>query len=168
LPNDSALLLPLSPGNFTAVVRGADGGTGVGLIEAYDLTPQSDSTLANISSRGQVGPGDDAIIVGFILGSGGGGSTKVAIRALGPSLGFGAAGLQDPTLELFDADGVMIASNDDWKDTQKATVTATGLAPTDNHEAALVIDLPPDDYTAVVRGKNGSAGIALVEVYRLP
>ena len=132
-----------------------------------DIDQQSASTLANISSRGKVGTGDDVMIGGFILGGGGGGSTTVVVRAIGPSLGLTGAALLDPTLELHDSDGVLIGSNDNWKDTQEDEISASGLAPTDEKEAALLMDLPPGDYTAIVSGKGNATGIALVEVYRV-
>lgn len=166
-PYDSAILRALLPGAYTAIVRGLKGGSGTGLVEAYDIDQQTASALANISSRGKVGIGDNVMIGGFILGGGGGGSTTVVVRALGPSLGLPTTALQDPTLELHDVDGVLIGSNDNWKDTQEAEISAAGLAPAEDREAALLMDLPPGDYTAVVRGKEGTTGVALVEVYRV-
>ena len=167
VPNDAALLIDLMPNSYTAIVRGQDGGSGIALVEAYDLSGFADATMANISSRGHVGAGDDVLIAGFILGGGGGGATRVAVRALGPSLGFGANGLQDPTIELYDGDGVFLGSNDNWKDTQEQEISAAGLAPGDDAEATLIMTLPPADYTAIVRSKDETTGIALVEVYRL-
>ncbi|MBA3544013.1 MAG: hypothetical protein H0T83_06200 [Chthoniobacterales bacterium] len=167
VPNDAALLIDLLPNSYTAIVRGQDGGSGIALVEAYDLSGFADSTLANVSSRGQVGTGDDVLIAGFILGGGGGGSTRVAVRALGPSLGLNGEGLSDPTIELYDGDGLLLGSNDNWKDTQEQEISSAGLAPGDDAEAALIMTLPPADYTAIVRGKDETSGIALVEVYRL-
>ncbi len=166
-PFDSAILLDLLPGQYTAIVSGQDGGSGTGLVELYDLDPQTDSGVANISSRGKVGTGDDAMIGGFILGGGGGGLTTVVVRAIGPSLGFPSTGLADPTLELYDEGGTLIGSNDNWKDTQEEEISAAGFAPADDQEAALIMDLPPGNYTAIVRGQADTTGIALVEVYRL-
>jgi hypothetical protein len=125
--------------------------------------------LRNISTRGLVGTGDNVLIGGFILGGNGKVNGVVLIRALGPSLtAFGVAGaLQDPTLQLFDSAGVMIATNDNWKDTQQAQIQATGLAPTDDRESAIYATLPAGDYTAIVRGANNTTGVAIVEVYNL-
>src|SRR5262249_25068231 len=134
----------------------------------YDLDEAATSSLTNISSRGFVGLGDDVMIAGFILA--GANNAAVVVRGLGPSLGqFGIANsLQDPTLDLYDADGPLTSSNDDWKDSQEAALQATSLAPTDDREAALLVDLTAGAYTAILRGKNNSSGVGLVEVYNLP
>jgi hypothetical protein len=125
------------------------------------------SKLRNISTRGVVGTGDNVLIGGFILGGSGLISNKVVIRAIGPSLtGQGVAGaLSDPTLELHNASGDIIASNDNWQDSQVAQIQAAGLAPTDPHESAIVTTLPAGLYTAIVRGSGNTTGVALVELY---
>jgi sugar lactone lactonase YvrE len=126
--------------------------------------------LRNISTRGFVGTGDNVLIGGFILGGDGRvNGASALIRALGPSLtAFGVPGaLQDPTLQLFNSTGVMIASNDNWRDTQQSLIQATGLAPTDDRESAIYATLPAGAYTAIVRGANNTTGVALVEVYNL-
>jgi outer membrane protein assembly factor BamB len=166
---ESALVRSLSPGAYTAVVRGKDNSTGTGLVELYDLEQGADSMLANISTRGFVETGDNVMIAGFIAGGGGGGAAKVLVRALGPSLGnFGVAGaLQDPILELRDPNGALVASNDDWKTTQRTEIEATGIPPTNDAESATVNKLAPGPYTAIVRGKNNATGVALVEVYNI-
>jgi hypothetical protein len=165
---ESAIVAVLPPGAYTAVVRGNNGETGVGLVEAYDLEAASDAQLANISTRGFVDLGDNVMIGGFILGNGGA-SAKVLIRAIGPSLT--AVGvpnaLDDPTVELHNSNGDAIGTNDNWKDTQQAEIEATGIPPTDDRESALVQALAPGAYTAIVRGKNDTTGVALVEAYRL-
>ena len=165
---ESAIVAMLPPGAYSAVVRGNNGGTGVGLVEAYDLEPVTDAQLANISTRGFVDLGDNVMIGGFILGNGGA-SAKVLIRAIGPSLAaFGVPNaLADPTVELHNNNGDIIAANDNWKDTQQAEIEATGIPPTDDRESAIVQTLAPGAYTAVVRGKNDTTGVALVEAYRL-
>ena len=147
-------------------MKGKNGTTGVGLVEAYDLDATANSKLANISTRGFVDIGDNVMIGGFILG---GGSAQVIVRAIGPSLtSFGVAGaLQDPTLELHDGFGTLIVSNDNWKESQQAEIEATGLQPTNDFESAIVMTLLPAPYTAIVRGKNDTTGVALVEVYNL-
>jgi hypothetical protein len=165
---ESAIVAMLPPGAYTAVVRGDNGGTGVGLVEAYDLEAATDAQLANISTRGFVDLGDNVMIGGFILGNGGA-SVRVLIRAIGPSLeAFGVPNaLADPTVELHNINGDIIGANDDWKDTQQAEIEATGIPPTDDRESAIVQTLAPGNYTAVVRGKNETTGVALVEAYRL-
>jgi hypothetical protein len=171
---ESAIVATLSPGSYTAVLAGKNGGTGVGLVEVYDLAQGANSRLANISSRGFVNTGDNVMIGGFIAGGPSGDSARVLVRALGPSLtNSGVAGaLGDPTLELHDGNGATIASNDNWKfrpdgTSQQAEIEATTIPPTNDLESALVRVLPPGNYTAVVRGTNNSTGIGLVEVYNL-
>jgi len=125
--------------------------------------------LRNISTRGLVGTGDNVLIGGFILGGNGMVNCALLFRALGPSLtAFGVPGaLQDPTLQLFNSSGVVIAFNDNWRDTQQSQIQATGLAPTDDRESAIYATLPAGAYTAIVRGANNTTGVALVEVYNL-
>ena len=163
---ESAILATLAPGAYTAIVSGKDGGTGIGLVEVYDLDEAADSTLANISTRGFVDTGDKVMIGGVIIG---GGTSQVLVRAIGPELtAFGVNGaLEDTTLELHDKDGALITSNDDWKETQQSDIEATGLAPKDDRESAILMTLAPDSYTAIVRGKADSTGVALVEVYNI-
>ena len=170
---ESAILTTLNPGAYTAILAGKNGGTGVGVVEVYDLAQGANSKLGNISSRGFVDTGDNVMIGGFIVG-GGGDSARVLVRALGPSLtGFGVAGaLGDPTLELHDGNGTTIATNDNWRtrpdgSSQQAQIEATAIPPTNDLESALVQTLPPGNYTAIVRGKNNTTGVGLVEVYNL-
>ncbi len=164
---ESAIVATLDPNPYTAIVRGKNNGTGVGLVEVYDLDQAANSQLANISTRGFVDIGDNVMIGGFIVG--GDNSTTVLVRAIGPSLG--AIGvddpLQDPTLELHDADGVQVASDDNWRDTQEQEIIDTTIPPTDDREAAILADLTPAAYTAIVRGKNNTTGVGLMEVYNL-
>lgn len=164
---EAAIVKVLSPGQYTAVIQGRDGGEGIALAEVYDLDPGSDSSLANISTRGFVNNNDGAMIAGFIL-RGAEPSTIVA-RAMGPSLVSAgiADALADPILELHDADGAIIGANDNWKENE-AAIRATGLPPVNDLESALVRTLPPGGYTAIVRGKNNTTGIGLVEIYNLP
>jgi T5SS/PEP-CTERM-associated repeat protein len=164
--------LPANNASYTAVVRGKDNTTGIGVVEAYDLDQAANSKLGNISTRGFVNSGDNVLIGGFITGNG---LTKVMVRAIGPSLGaFGVANpLQDPTLELHDGNGATIRSNDNWKTredgtSQRSDIEATTIPPTNDLESALVQTLSPGNYTAVVRGKDNTTGIAVVEVYNLP
>ncbi len=152
---ESAIVRTLDPGNYTAVMSGKGGGTGVGLVEGYDLDQAADSQLANISSRGFVETGSNVMIGGFILG-GVGGNASVVVRALGPSLANAvppvAGALADPTLELHDGNGALIRSNDNWKETQQTEIEATDLAPTNDLESAIFQTLAPGAYTAIVRG----------------
>ncbi len=160
---ESAIVVTLSPGPHTAILRGKTGGTGVGLVEVYDLEAGAPAQLANISSRGLVQTGDNAMIGGFIVG--GNEPAKVIIRAIGPSLPVPGK-LADPTLELFDSNGNSI-SNDNWRATQEAEIIASTVPPPNDNEAAIIATLVPGGYTAIVRGNNGSTGVALVEGYTL-
>ncbi len=162
--NEAAILRTLDPGAYTAIVSGANSTTGVALVEVYDLDSTVDSKLANISTRGLVQTGDDVMIGGIIVQ--GDTSTDVLIRALGPSLPLSGT-LSDPMLDLHDADGDLIASNDNWKDIQQTEIEATGIPPTNDAESAILISLASGAYTAIVQGKNASTGIALVEAYQL-
>ena len=166
---ESAILTSLAPGHYTAVLSGKDNGTGNGVVEVYDLEGGTNSTLANLSTRGFVGTGDNVLIGGLIIGTGD--SPIIVLRAIGPSLTSSAIAnpLLDPTIELHDGNGAVIAFNDDWKTPQLQAVRGTTLAPTDDREAAIVAAfLSPGNYTAIVRGKNGATGVAVVEAYRLP
>jgi hypothetical protein len=163
---ESAILITLQPGQYTAIVSGKGGTTGVALVEVYDLDPNSGSKLANISTRGFVATGDNVMIGGF-FGGAGNGTGQVLIRAIGPSLsGSGVANpLSDPVLALFDGNGQKIRTNDNWGDNQQALIMATGLAPTNTLESAILANLASGSYTAIVSDKNGGSGVALVEVF---
>lgn len=167
--NESALVRTLSPGRYTVTVRGANQSSGVALVEIYDLdNGTTDSKLANISTRGTVGTDENALIGGFIVGGGGGGFSTTIVRGLGPSLNDASISdfLADPILELRDADGNLIDSNDNWMDNpNRQSITDDGLAPTDDNESALYEILSPGLYTAILFGTNGSTGVGLVEVY---
>jgi len=164
---ESAIVASLDPGEYTVILRGQDSGTGIGLVEAYDLDSAAVSTLANTSTRGFVETGDDVLIGGFIVGNGG--SDTVVVRAIGPSLADSgvATPLADPTLDLYDANGAVIRSDDDWRDSQESLIESTGLAPTNDAESAIIRSLEAGSYTAIVRGKDGGTGVALIEVYNL-
>jgi hypothetical protein len=156
--------LPANNSAYTAIVRGGNDGTGIGVVEAYDLDQSVDSKLANISTRGFVQTGDNVMIGGLIvLGQD---PLRVIVRAIGPSLPVSGA-LGDPTLELHDGNGALIASNDNWRSDQEAEIIATNIPPSHDLESAIFITLPPAAYTAIVRGVNGTTGVALVEVYAL-
>jgi subtilisin-like proprotein convertase family protein len=156
--------LPPNGAGYTAIVRGFSNATGIGVVEAYDLNTTVDSKLANISTRGFVQTGDNVMIAGTIVQ--GGPPQRVIVRALGPSVPL-AGRLADPTLELRDGHGALLASNDDWRDSQQSEILATGLSPSNDQESAIVAVLPAGSYTAIVRGLNGTTGVALVEVFAL-
>ena len=172
---ESAIIATLTPGSYTAVVRGVADTTGVGLVEVYDLSERgSPARVANISTRGYAQPGDQALIGGIIIIKQ---TTRMVIRAIGPSLrrsGIGDA-LANPQLELHDANE-RIATNDNWQTTQTGGVITSDqtaelldsqLAPTDAAESAMIVTLEPGTYTAVITGVNDTSGIALVEAYAL-
>lgn len=169
---ESALYATLNPGAYTAVVQSYSStaqaaGSGIGLVEIYDLHSTS-SRLGNISTRGLVQTGDNILIGGFIVGSGA--NKTVVVRALGPALGDRgvANSLADPTVEVRDASGALIASNDNWQQGPNAAqIQSEGLAPTRPSESAVQLTVAPGNYTAQVRGAGGTSGVALVEVYDL-
>jgi hypothetical protein len=158
----------LPPGAYTALVDGKNGETGTALIEVYDLSPTSNSTLGNISTRGAVGPQSDVMIGGFII-SGTTGNTRVLVRTVAPSLV--SAGITDampdPTLELRDGNGFLIAANDNWREGPEVEIQESKLAPADDLESAIITTLPSGPYTAVIHERNGASGIGLFEVYNL-
>jgi hypothetical protein len=173
---ESAIIATLQPGSYTAIVRGTNNTTGIALVESYDLDRTVDSKLANISTRGLVQTGDNVMIGGLIVQ--GSDPARVIIRAIGPSLANAGISnpLVDPTLELHDGSGALIASNDNWQTTQiGGIITAdqvndiqnSGLAPTQAAESAIIATLQPGNYTAIVRGTNNTTGIALIEAYQL-
>jgi hypothetical protein len=136
-------------------------------VETYDLDRTVDSKLGNIATRGFVQTGANVMIGGTIVT--GNNSANVLVRAIGPSLqGLGVpTPLADPMLELRNASGTLEASNDDWRATQETAIQGTGLAPTNNAESAILATIGPGAHTAIVRGKNGGTGNALVEIYQL-
>jgi len=173
---ESAIIAELPGGNYTAIVRGVNNTIGIALAEVYDLAPEGNSILANVSTRALVQIGDNVMIGGFIIH--GTQPKRVILRALGPELGrYGVPNvLPDPTLELHDGSGALIASNDDWQHTiiggiitadQVRDIRSSGHAPMDPRESAIIADLPPGNYTGIVRDKNIIIGVALVEVYDL-
>ena len=165
-PAEAVVVASLAPGSYTAVLRSADGTEGNALCELYDLSP-GNSTVRNISTRGEVGTGDDVMIGGFIVG----GTTpaKIMVRAIGPSLAaFGVTGvLPDPVLELHDKDGSLIYQNDNWRAEQAQQIIDTTIPPSDESESAIIATLAPGAYTAIVHDAATAQGVALVEVYIL-
>lgn len=163
-PAESAILMTLAPGSYTAVLSSANQTSGTAVVEVYDLDSASDSKLANISTRASVQGGDNVLIGGLIVV--GAPSADVVVRAIGPSLTVPNA-MADPTLELRDGSGTLIGSNDNWRSTQQTAIINTGVAPASDAEAAIVTSFSPGSYTAIVRGANGTTGVAVVEVYQL-
>jgi hypothetical protein len=173
---ESAIIADLQPGNYTAVVRGVNNTVGVALVEVYDLSTGESSSLSNISTRSFVQTGEHVMIGGFIVQ--GSGPKRVIIRAIGPELTqFGIPdALANPRLELHDGSGALLATNDDWQTTiiggiitgnQVSDIQNSGHAPTAATESAIIADLPPGNYTAILSGVNNTAGVGLVEVYDL-
>jgi Putative Ig domain len=165
---EPAILLTLQPGSYTAIESGKNGTTGIGLIEVYDVDVLSTSQLSNISTRGLVQAGNNVMIGGFIV-SGASGSINLVVRVLGPTLSsFGVANaLADPTVQLYDGNGTVIAFNNNWKDSQQTQIQNSGCQPPNNLEPAIAVTAPPGHYTAIVRGNNNTTGVGLVEVYQV-
>ena len=166
---ESAIVRTLAPGSYTAILSGKGGLTGIGVVEAYDLDQAANSKLANISSRGFVAAGDNVMIGGLISGGNGGADVRVLIRGIGPSLAnAGITGaLQDPTLDLVNANGVLVRANDNWQESQQQEIEATTIPPANAAESAIIVTLTPGNYTAILRGKNNTNGVGLVEVYNV-
>ena len=166
-PDESALLVTLAPGAYTALLRGTNSGTGTGLIEFYDLEAAGPAKVVNISTRGFVLTGDNVMIGGLIIS--GKDPSQLVVRGIGPSLSDVAVPnvLPDPLLELHDGNGALIQANNDWRETQEIALQNTGLAPTNNRESAILVSVPPGSYTAILKGADGGTGNGLVEVYRL-
>jgi hypothetical protein len=171
---ESALIATVPTGPATAKVTGKGGAAGVGLVEVYDLDGAAPTQLANISTRGHVETDTNVMIGGIIALQPN--PARVLVRAIGPSLtALGVANaLQDPQVELRDVNGTLVVANDDWKTrepshvSQQTEVEQTSVAPSDPRESAARVTLDPGNYTAIVRGKGGTTGVALVEVYHLP
>ena len=174
--SESAIIANLQPGNYTAILSGVNGTTGVALVEVYDLAPAASSSLGNVSTRSLVQTDSNVMIGGFIVQ--GSGPKRVIIRAIGPELTqFGIPNpLANPTLELHNGAGALIASNDNWQTTiiggiitssQVSDIQNSGHAPTAASESAIIANLQPGNYTAILRGVSNTTGVALVEVYDL-
>ena len=167
---EAVIIATLQPGAYTGILTGKKQTTGVGLVEFYDISQAADSQLGNLSTRGLVQTSNNVMIGGFILG-GDSGSTRVAIRGIGPSLSQSGLSnvLANPTLELHNSNGAILVSNDNWGDdpASAAALSANNLALQNNLESGIFTTLFPGAYTAILAGKNGGTGIGLVEVYNL-
>jgi hypothetical protein len=172
---ESAIIVTLDPGAYTAIVRGSGNTSGVAVVEVYDLNQEVDAKLANLSTRAFVSTGEDIVIAGFLLRGDdvNGGTARIIVRGIGPSLAPAffpnSAVLANPTLELRDSNGMLIMSNNDWQDNpfQAAEITAAGLAPASNLESAIAATLPAGQYTGLLSGVNNGTGIGVVEIYAL-
>ncbi|MEO5718011.1 MAG: hypothetical protein ABIR29_05505, partial [Chthoniobacterales bacterium] len=171
-PNDSresAILASLAPGAYTAIVTGMEGSQNIALVEVYDLDAAHSPQLLNISTRGPVDSGEGVMIAGTIIG--GNESQTLLLRGLGPSFATGPTAisnpLPNPVLQLIDGEGTTVSVNDNWSDTQASEIGATGLAPTDALESALLVTLPAGNYTALMSDRDGGSGIGLLEIYNL-
>lgn len=167
---ESAIVKRLPAGTYTAIIRSTDGSSGIGLVELYDLSSSDPGELGNLSVRADVGTDDNVLIDGLILR--GGNSKRVLFRALGPSVKVNGSqvtgAMQNPYMELHDGNGTILRSNDDWPDAPNAEeIQKTGLAPPDNRESAILMPLPPGNYTTVMRGVDRTTGIGLAEAYKL-
>jgi hypothetical protein len=166
---ESAILVTLAPGQYTAILRGKNS-TGIGLVEVYDLDRGVDSQLANLSTRGLVELDNNVMIGGIIVGPGTAGPAKIVVRAIGPSISAQVPNtLADPTLQVVNQNGDTIAENDNWRQSAQANqIEAAGLAPKQDAESAVLFGaLIPGQYTAIVRGSNHTVGIALVEAFNV-
>lgn len=166
---ESCIVQLVETGAYTAILQGKNSSQGVGLVDLFSPDGVFESELVNLSIRGLVGNGDDVLIAGFIVGPLGPGSTTIVLRGMGPSLTQAGVPdpLQDPVLQLHGPNGDLIAANDSWKDAQPTEIHQIGLAPSDDREAAIVVDLRPGGYTAILRGRNTTTGIGLAEIYKV-
>ena len=161
---EAAIVAPLQPGAYTAIVSGESGG-GVALVEVYDLTP-TQGRIANISTRGRVSTGDNVMIAGFIVN--GPESKRLLLRGIGPSLRPTLpSALGDTTLEMHNANGTLMISNTGWTNSADAgaEVHFSGLAPTSNAESAILREVVPGNFTVILKSPSNASGIGLVEVY---
>ena len=167
---EAAIDAALSPGTYTAIVKGNNNTSGVGLVEVYDLSSAVPAKLGNISTRALVSTGNNIVIAGFILGSGSG-NDRVVARGIGPSLTAQGVpnALADPVLELRDSNGTLLVANNDWQDNpvQASELMAAGLAPSNPLESGISRTLAPGLYTVLLAGQDNGTGIGLVEVYDL-
>lgn len=162
---EAAIIATLDPGAYTPIVAGADGGTGVGIVEVFEVDTQA--RLQNISTRGFVGTGDNVMIGGFIIA--GDTPKTVVIRGRGPSLAdAGVSGaLMDPTLTLTQLDGTLVDSNNNHSDHATAGSLPAHFVPTNTNESVIMTTLDPGAYTAILAGTVNTTGIGIVEVFEV-
>jgi hypothetical protein len=167
--HESAIVKTLNPGAYTVVLRGKGDTTGIAVVEAFDLDPFANSKLANISTRGVVQTADNRMIAGFVAGPDNAAPTGILVRGMGPSLSNSGVpnALADPTLELHDSNGTTLRTNDNWKDTQQADIEATGIPPGNDLESAILVDVAPGAYTAILAGQGNTTGVGLIEIYNV-
>ncbi len=166
---EAAIIVTVNPGAYTAIARGEDGATGIGLIEVYDLDESRNTLrLLNSSARGSILTGDNILIEGVIVEASDL-RTRVLVRGMGPSLTALNVpyALSDPTLQLYNGNGTVVAANSDWKDTHRDEITAMGVAPSDDRESVIIAPILPGNYTAILSGKNGGMGVGVIEAYSL-
>jgi hypothetical protein len=165
---ESAIAISLAPGEYVAVVSGKNGATGVGVAEIYADAHGPESGFSYMSARGMVS--GSGLISSITVNENG--DTRFIVRALGQSLANDGISnpLADPTLEIYDANGMLVTSNDDWvtDSNQVSELIAAGLAPKNPLESAISLRLTPGNYTVIVRGKNDATGIALLDVSATP
>jgi uncharacterized protein GlcG (DUF336 family) len=166
--HEAAILTTLSAGSYSAIEAGKGGSTGIGLLQVYELDSTTASQLASVSTRARVQTGSGVLIGGLNITSQNG-DLPVLLRSLGPSLGvFGVSTpLGDPVLEIRNTSGAIVASNDNWKQTQQVAIEATGLAPPNDKDAAILTPLRPGTYSIIVHDAAGGSGVALFEAYNL-
>jgi T5SS/PEP-CTERM-associated repeat protein len=164
--DEAAIVATLDPGSYTAILRGTGSGTGLGIVEAYNLDPGPSSSLVNISTRGLVNTGNQVLIGGFIIDDQ---NASILLRGLGPSLEFAGVSnaLANPALELHNSDGDTIAFNDDWLQSDEAIIRNAGLVPSFSEEAVIITTLGPGAFTAILRGRDAGTGVGLFEAYNL-
>ncbi len=164
-PYEAAIVTTLAPGAYTPIVSGVSGGTGVAIVEVFELDTQS--RLENISTRGFVGTGDDVMIGGFIID--GDTSKRVVIRGRGPSLAdFGVQGaLMNPNLTLTRVTGEYIDSNDDYATHAESANLPVQFIPTNAAESVIMTTLEPGAYTAILNGVGNTEGVGIVEVFEV-
>ncbi|MBA3573267.1 MAG: DVUA0089 family protein [Pyrinomonadaceae bacterium] len=163
-------MITLPPGTYWTMVKSKDNSAGVAVAELSDLSEGTGLEIVSLSGRGLIQSEDNVVMSDFTVE--GDTASNLIIRALGPSLNnSGAANMvSDPVLELYDENGSILSTNDNWQENaeQANQIMARGLAPADSAEAAMVVSLSPGNYTAVIRGKNNTTGVASLEVYKLP
>jgi hypothetical protein len=158
--------------NYTAILSGANGGAGIGLVEVYDLDAESFADLGNVATRGFVGTGASVLIGGFVVSDDSftNQPQNILVRGIGPSLSASGVSnpLQDPFIELHDSQGAVITSNDDWGSSPDAAALAlSGAAPSNPKESAILKTLAPGAYTVILKGATGGTGVGNVEAYNL-